>query len=453
MFSLKKVFTLPSFFKGRHNSHVVVRKTEVTDVEDQQSTPLENKIIHKLLVTLKPAQDTLKQKSTYLYQAQAANLSTKESNESKEQTNNLDSNVDEISEKKDTFINSAIYQTLNSSYELDNYKLQANAYQTIQVERDSGEQAVNLQATYHNVSTDSKVLQSIDTTGFKDCELNLKNSRESHDLPSTLEVKIITDLKTPFKASQNVQTTQNIISHIFLNNYDLCAVKQEVGQVDLVDNYIAQLNPNTHEIDHALKADFKDVVKPTVLAKITNGCDYDGNKYTLKGLKTHHWRLTSLIDINSIHLDLSSQRVKGILVEVLKREFSGAKAEVVNNVLLALLQRDREGKQYIHDNTVLMRCIVPELEYTKMHFVCLKNPTVYDLNYDLFAKYVYVLLISPNDMHAVVQSLPVIIKKINNYTNMLIEEGNPTDNEEIWKDFADLDWTDVFATAQEQTTE
>ncbi|RIY33914.1 hypothetical protein [Psittacicella gerlachiana] len=176
------------------------------------------------------------------------------------------------------------------------------------------------------------------------------------------------------------------------------------------------------------------------LASVTVSSNYNGNDYTLSDIEHNLADYVSLINLDRIHLDLQAQRVKSICIDVLKREFKNISATRLNTLLVNLFYRDLQGSQYIGEQSVFLRLVVEELNFSKLHFVALKNPCVYNLNEGLKARFIFILLVSPEEVELVNRSLQTLIKKAQEYSCNLLKFGIPTDVEEVWKDLANLDW-------------
>ncbi|RIY31668.1 hypothetical protein CJP74_06615 [Psittacicella melopsittaci] len=229
----------------------------------------------------------------------------------------------------------------------------------------------------------------------------------------------------------------------FLNQY-----KYSVVEIDLKGKEIAgeKITVSEQALASSILANTFIKLSPVTeqdnvsIAKVTLGCDYNGNDFKLPDVTHALTNFISLVNTDSIYLDLQGERVKSIYLEVIKREFKHFNTKKINNLIREVVYRDLQGSQYIGEQAVFLRVIANEQPHSKLHLVCLKQPCIYKLSAGLKAKYIFILFVQEEEKKEIALALPTLIKKAQVYVSRLQKNGCPTDVEEVWKDLADVDW-------------
>ncbi|RIY31502.1 hypothetical protein CKF54_06615 [Psittacicella hinzii] len=231
---------------------------------------------------------------------------------------------------------------------------------------------------------------------------------------------------------------QKKIDRNFLRRYLSTVIQTDIEKSDkLADNFEVSPALAAARFFHNTNA-IKELELP--LAEVTLSTDLDTASKFLDDVKHNYANLITLISPQNIHLDLKAQRIKSLVIDVIGRELPQATTDEVNKILSDVLARDRQGSQYIGDQAVFLRVVTEKVAYSKMHFVGLKTPCVYNYNLNLKAKFIYLLFINPNDLDEIQSSLGDIFNKLNTHVSSLVKTGVSTDEEEVWKSLALLDW-------------
>lgn len=414
MLNLKKIFSFWHWF-AKEETSIVVRKHVLSHAKDTKQDNEYQPTIEQLIVTLLHGEDNQFISKDYLQ----------------------DSKIKKI------LVNKSLDQIYKSSLDEEH---------ALEKKQENYLEDNDVKHFLENVNNGYRSQIDLTTVALSAKESSLK-SNENANLAS--KKQMINYKQTPqeiaYKTSAflgSLQTqiekkdTLNFVSNIF--TIPLTAYNFKIDTVNL--NYIDNITTSSNHalsstvLHHELTLQNMKGQNNHYLAKVTLSSDYSGNNFALNNLYLDYTRLTSLIALDNILLGINAQRTKSVLVDVLTKEFPNLNATEINSILFKFLQREKEGMQTICDQTALLRCNIEQLEYSKIYAVYLPKPCVYNLNNGVFVKYVYVLLISPNDTESVIKNLPIIIRKLETYTQNITINGIPTDIEEIWKDYADLDW-------------